>query len=146
MRKFLFLFISIIILSSCNNSGNKVIEETYPDGSTKVEKYYKGEGTEKELVKEVTYYDNKQKMMEGEYKDSKRDGDWVYYYKNGNKWSEGTFVNGLGEGKRSVYYENGEKRYEGNYSKGEETGVWKFWDENGKLQKTIDYDTVGVKN
>ena len=145
MKNILVLSIVVIFLYSCSDNGKKVVKETYPDGSPKVEKYYKVNGTDSEMVKEVNYYSNKQKMMEGEYKKSKRDGDWVYYYENGNKWSEGTFINGLDEGKRTVYYENGQKRYEGNYSKGEETGVWKFWDETGKLQKAVDYDTVKTK-
>ncbi len=145
MRKIFVFSITAVILCSCTGKGKKVVEETYPDGSPKVEKYYKVDGSDSEMVKEVNYYSNKQKMMEGEYQNSKRDGDWVYYYENGNKWSEGTFIDGLDEGKRTVYYENGQKRYEGNYSKGEETGVWKFWDKNGKLQKTVDYDTVKTK-
>ena len=139
MKKIVFFITCIILFSACNKS-EKVVEETYADGSPKVEKYYKGEGTERDMVKEVTYYENKQKQMEGEFKDNKRNGAWVYYYKNGNKWSEGSFVDGLDDSKRTVYFENGKKRYEGNYAKGVQKGIWKFWDENGKLIKEVDYD------
>lgn len=145
MRKIFFLAILTIILYSCSDEGKKVVEKTYPDGSPKVEKYYKIKGSDSELVKEVNYYSSQQKMMEGKYKNDKRDGYWVYYYENGEKWSEGIYENGLDEGLRTTYYENGEKRYEGNYTKGKETGIWKFWNEKGKLEKTINYDTVKTK-
>jgi antitoxin component YwqK of YwqJK toxin-antitoxin module len=139
MKK-IFCLISVLLLFCYCNKNKKVIEETYDDGSPKIEKYYKGEGADKELVKEIRYYSNHQKEMQGEYKDAKRDGNWVYYYKNGKKWSEGAFVEGLDEGKRTVYYETGKIRYEGFYNKGKQSGIWKFFDENSKLIKEIDYD------
>jgi antitoxin component YwqK of YwqJK toxin-antitoxin module len=139
VKKFVTLFIAIILFASCHKT-TKVVEETYTDGSPKIERYYKGEGADKEMVKEVKYYQNKQKEMEGEFKNSKRDGYWVAYYENGNKWSEGYFENGLDHGKRTVYYENGKKRYEGNYTKGVQTGKWQFWSESGLLEKEVDYD------
>jgi antitoxin component YwqK of YwqJK toxin-antitoxin module len=141
MKKFFRLSAVILILSACGSGHDKkFIRETYSDGSPKVEKYYKDNDTTKEMVKEVRYYPNKQKQMEGEYKDTKRNGDWVYYYQNGKKWSEGSFAEGLDDGKRTVYYENGQVRYQGNYNKGRQVGIWKFWDETGKLQKEINYD------
>jgi len=141
MNKIIYLFVIIIIISACNKgNGKKVIEEKYSDGSPKVEKYFKDNDTTKEMVKEVRYYSNKQKQLEGEYKDNKRNGGWIYYYKNGNKWSEGSFADGHDDGKRTVYFENGQKRYEGYYNKGRQVGIWNFWDEKGKLQKVIDYD------
>ena len=141
MKKLICTLAVIIIVSACNNgNGKKFVEEKFSDGSPKLEKYYKDNDTSKEMTKEVRYYPNKQEQMEGEYKDSKRNGYWIYYYQNGNKWSEGYFVNGLDDGKRSVYYENGQKRYEGYYDKGKQVGIWKFWDDSGKLQKEINYD------
>jgi antitoxin component YwqK of YwqJK toxin-antitoxin module len=147
MKKYIYLTVLLVIFASCNRK-QKVVEETYSGGAPKVEKYYVGEGTDKELVKEVRYYANKNVQLEGEYKDSKRDGDWVYYYENGNKWSEGSYVNGLDDGKRVTYYETGKKRYEGDYKEGKRVGMWKFYDENGKTLKEIDYekaDTTGTK-
>ena len=134
--------IAVLFAVAACNRGKKVIEETYPDGSPKTERYYIGKGAMKEMIREVRYYSNHKKEMEGEYKNNKRNGNWVYYYKNGKKWSEGTFIDGLDNGKRNVYYENGQKRYEGYYDKGKESGIWKFWDEGGKLLKEINYDKI----
>ena len=148
MKKYVYLIAFIFILVSCNKR-QKVVEETYEGGSPKVEKYYEGEGANKELVKEVTYYPNKQKQLEGDYKDSKRDGNWVYYYDNGNKWSEGTFHNGLYDGNSTTYFENGAKRYDGLYKAGKKIGIWKFYDEtSGKQIREVDFDksdTTGIK-
>ena len=141
MKKVICLFIPLIIILSCNREKKvKVVEEKYPDGSPKVEKYFNGDSTNKEMVKEVRYYPNKKEQMEGEFKNERRDGNWVYYYDNGNKWSEGSFLNGFDNGKRTTYFENGKVRYEGFYDKGKKVGTWKFWDEIGNLKKTIDFD------
>jgi antitoxin component YwqK of YwqJK toxin-antitoxin module len=145
MKKIVYFLVTIMLLSACTKT-KKVVEETYANGDPKVEKYYKGEGTSKEMVKEVRYYSNKQKQMEGEYKDNKRNGDWVYYYENGNKWSEGSFADGLDVGTRTVYYENGKMRYQGKYNKGKQVGLWQFYDETGKLLKEIDFDKGGTSD
>jgi antitoxin component YwqK of YwqJK toxin-antitoxin module len=145
MKKIVYFLVTIMLLSACTKT-KKVVEETYANGDPKVEKYYKGEGTSKEIVKEVRYYSNKQKQMEGEYKDNKRNGDWVYYYENGNKWSEGSFADGLDVGTRTVYYENGKMRYQGKYNKGKQVGLWQFYDETGKLLKEIDFDKGGTSD
>lgn len=139
--QYIFSVILFLFLFSCKSNNNKVVEK-YPDGSIKSEKYYIKKDTEKILVKEVKYYSNHQKQLQGEYKDKKRNGGWVYYYSNGNKWSEGSFLDGLDNGLRTTYFENGQKRYEGVYNKGKEIGIWKFWDEKGTLVKTVNYDTV----
>jgi len=143
MKKYIYLIALIMIVAACNKA-KKVVVETYAGGAPKVEKYYVGEGASKEMVKEIRYYSNKQVQMEGEYKDSLRDGDWVYYYENGNKWSEGSFLKGLDDGKRTTYYENGGKRYVGHYKEGKRVGIWTFFDESGKALKEIDYDKAGA--
>ena len=141
MKKIICLFIQLILILACNRVKKvKVVEEKFPDGSPKVERYFNGDSTNKEMVKEVRYYPNKKEQMEGEFKNERRDGNWVYYYENGNKWSEGSFLNGFDNGKRTTYFENGKVRYEGFYDKGKKVGTWKFWDESGKLKKTIDFD------
>lgn len=139
MKRIIFFTALITVIAACNKE-KKVVEKTWKDGSPKVEKFYSGNDTSKDLVKEVRYYENKKKQLEGEYKDNKRNGDWVYYFENGNKWSEGAFADGLDEGKRTVYFENGQIRYEGQYQKGKQVGIWKFYSESGKLLKEVDYD------
>ncbi len=140
--KILFHSLPIIILLffvSCSGKTERVVESSYPDNTPQVVKYYKQSGNHKELVKEESYYPNKQKRMEGEYKDNERDGKWIYYYESGKIWSEGFFKKGKSEGLRITYFENGKKRYEGHYKQDLRAGIWKFYTEDGKLAEEIDY-------
>jgi len=123
----------------------KVVEETYPDGSAKRVCVYKGKGEGRELLKETTYYPDKQVQMEGAYKDNKRDGKWTYWHENGKVWSEGFFKNGKSDGKRTTYFENGKIRYEGFYKEETRIGKWSFYDENGRLLQEIDYSLPDKK-
>lgn len=132
------LFLLFLTVFSCSNEPEKMIEEIYPDGTPKVEKYYNTIDGNKQLVKEITYYSNHKKRYEGEYKNGKRNGKWMYWYENGSIWSEGYFKNDLSDGKRIVWRGNGKKYYEGTYKDGKQVGRWKFWDENGKLTKIVD--------
>ncbi|MCX6242043.1 MAG: hypothetical protein NTX43_09585 [Bacteroidetes bacterium] len=132
------LSLMLIFVTSCRLQ-HKVIEETYPDGSPKRVCIYKGKGENRELVRETTFYENKQMQMDGEFNDGKRNGLWISWYMNGNKWSEGTFKNGKSEGKRVTYFENGKVRYEGDYKNDQRIGKWRFFDENGKLLAEEDF-------
>ena len=134
----LFILLLAGCMISCNNK--PVVEQKTSEEKQKVEKYYNADHTE--VIKEIKYYKNGQKEVEGGYKNKQRDGLWTYWFENGKKWSEGTFNEGVEEGLRSVYYENGTKRHEGMYLHGKETGIWKFWDENGVLIKQIDYSKI----
>ena len=142
MVKSRFLFILMIMfLVSCGSRMQEKVTETYPDGKPKRVQYFKGEGADQYLAKDVFYYPDGRIKMEGEYnKDGKKDGKWIYWYQNGNKWSEGYFSDGLDNGLRKTWHENGQKHYQGHYDKGKRVGTWKFYDENGKMVKEIDYD------
>ncbi|MGD0712407.1 MAG: hypothetical protein ABR968_14625 [Bacteroidales bacterium] len=140
MKKLIFLFSVLFIISSCKHKDKNVEVKNYDNGSPKDSTYFEGEGPEKEKVKDVQFYPDKKEKVEGEYKNNKRNGPWVYYYPNGNKWSEGAFVDGLDDGKHTVYYENGNIRYEGFYKRGKQVGNWKFYNIDGKLTKEKNYD------
>jgi antitoxin component YwqK of YwqJK toxin-antitoxin module len=137
---FVLLAWLIVTITSCRFE-NKVIEETYPDGSPKRVCVYKGKGEGRELIKETTFYPNKQAQMEGTYKDGKREGQWTYWYENGKMWSQGTFIKGKSEGKRITFFENGKIRYDGFYKEDMRVGKWRFFDENGRLLKELDYSS-----
>jgi len=140
------LIISIFLLSafySCTDI-HTVVEDKYKDGTQKRVCVYKGSGESRELLKESTFYPNKNVQMEGAYKNRKRDGKWVYRYENGNIWSEGYFKNGKSDGKRTTYFENGKVRYEGFYKEDERTGIWRFFDDKGRLVKEVDFSAPPV--
>lgn len=138
IKKVLPLFFVLLIFSACRFE-NKVVEETYPDGSPKRICIYKGKGAEADLIRESNYYPNKQLQMEGGYKNNLRNGRWIYWHENGKIWSEGTFKDGKSDGKRTTYFDNGKIRYIGFYKDDVRVGKWSFYDENGRLLKEVDY-------
>ena len=140
IKKIFIVVISTLLFVGCSPKIEKIIEETYPDGSPKLVKLYEINGNSKTMLKEISYYSNGQERYKGAYKEGKRHGEWIYYYENGNKWSIGAFDMGLRDGFGRTWHENGKKYFEGNYSQGHRLGVWKFWDKNGNFVKEINYD------
>jgi antitoxin component YwqK of YwqJK toxin-antitoxin module len=138
MKKYLAVFLFSLIVVSCNRQ-QSVVEETHPDGSPKKVCLYIGKGENRQLIRETTYYPNGKLQMDGTYKNSQRDGQWIYWYENGSKWSEGFFREGRNDGKRLTYFENGKVRYEAYYKDGIRVGKWKFFDDKGKLLQVVDY-------
>lgn len=140
ISRILVIIISAILFVGCSPKIEKIIEETYPDGSPKLVKLYEINGDSKTMLKEISFYPNRQERYEGAYKEGKRHGDWIYFFENGNKWSKGSFDNGLRNGFGTTWHKNGNKYFEGSYNQGHRTGIWKFWDENGNFVKEINYD------
>ena len=141
INRILFLLVLLFVTGSCKRE-KTVVEASYPDGLPKRVCIYRGSGDNKELLRETTYYPGKKIQMDGDYRNNKRDGRWVYNYSNGNTWSEGFFKDGLNDGKRTIYFVNGKLRYEGYYNRGERAGKWRFYDEKGNLLKEIDYSAA----
>lgn len=133
-----YALLFLIAFVSCKTKTIEVVEESYPDGSPKLTKYYT-DNKARELVKEIQFYPNHKKFIEGEFKNNRKDGKWISYYETGIKWSEGFFKEGLDDGERISYYEDGKIRYKGYYKKGKMTGKWKFYDEKGNFLEEKDY-------
>jgi antitoxin component YwqK of YwqJK toxin-antitoxin module len=140
MKYSYYLSIAVLFFIIACHKKSEVVESRWPNGSPKIVKVYEGSGKSKKLVKEIGYYQNKKKYVEGEVKgDSIKDGKWTVWYENGNIWSEGYFKNNKPEGLRIVYYENGKVRYKGKFKDGKPVGTWSFWDEKGTLVNKHQY-------
>jgi antitoxin component YwqK of YwqJK toxin-antitoxin module len=83
----------------------------------------------------IKWYENGNKLIEGEHKEGKREGKWIEWYENGNKLIEGEFKDGKKEGKWIEWRENGNKLIEGEYKEGKQEGKWISWHENGDKWK-----------
>lgn len=135
-----FSFVLFAILIACNSVPDlRVVEESWPNGREKKVRYYKNTGNQKELTREIFYYESGQKEVEGEFRKGERHGQWTYWYENGNIWSEGEFKNGLSHGYRKVYHSNGKLFYEGKFKNDKPVGTWKFFDEDGRFIKEETY-------
>jgi len=140
-RRFIMLFLPMLLISllACTTKPIEIVEQTYPDGTPKTVRYYKSESKEV-LLKEILYYEDGQKKMEGAFKKDERTGQWSYWYPDGKLWSQGEYKDGKENGLKTVWHENGQKYYEGKLDYGNGIGVWKFWGKDGKLVKEVDYE------
>ncbi|MGM0613570.1 MAG: toxin-antitoxin system YwqK family antitoxin [Bacteroidota bacterium] len=144
-RKYFFLiFTGLFLFFSCQDTSRtgdknteKEVVEKHEDGSPKKVKLLNEEG---DTVKEIRYYKNGQKEMEGPLEQSKRNGTWKAYYKDGTVWSSSKYKHGKQHGPYTTYYSNGHIRYKGQMHMDERTGKWTFYNREGDVIKEIDYD------
>jgi antitoxin component YwqK of YwqJK toxin-antitoxin module len=71
------------------------ITETYKNGNIKSITYHKNTRDKIEKIKDVKYYENRQKEEQRTYKDGKEDGLHTEWYENGQKMVEITFKDGI---------------------------------------------------
>jgi antitoxin component YwqK of YwqJK toxin-antitoxin module len=88
------------------------------------------------------YYENKEKRIDGEYKNNLRNGIWKAWYKDGTIWSSGEYKDGKRNGEAISYHPNGIKYIEGKYLDDIRVGPWRFYDTTGVLTKEVDFDQV----
>lgn len=134
------LFLIMLAVSGC---GDKLVEEvdgTWPGGSPKKVSVYRMKGDQKDKVKEILYYENGKKQMEGSIVNGRKDGAWTSWFENGRKQSEGFFRNDMRDGKAVVWRENGFRYYEGTYSLGKLHGTWITYDVDGSRYKETLYE------
>lgn len=143
MNKTFLFSLSVLFVISCTNSP----KETNKSGNTT---HIDTVGSENPILdhtsdvfekngEEKTKYANGVTKTLGNYKDSKRDGQWYSWYSTGKPWSETYFENGIKSGPTKTWYENGIPRYEGQYTNDAQTGTWKYYDEKGNLIKVVDH-------
>ena len=159
MKKTLLIAL-LLIVGVCFGQTYDQIEETYESGLPKVIKTYKVVKGKLQLVKEMNWYSNGQKSVEGKWsvidderfgKHYNKNGKWTFWYKNGVKSKEGSYSIHLNiynndstysypkHDKWTYYYENGQKKEEGTYKDGEEDGKWTSWHDNGQKKSEITY-------
>lgn len=146
MKKLLVITLMVVFATGC--AQKKVVESTYENGEPKVIKYYSKKSGGLILNKEEIFYENRQKKMEGPYKNDLRDGTWKAWYENGTIWSEGVYKNGKRDGLGIAYHQNGQKYIEGMYREDMRVGVWRFYDTTGVLIKEVNFDLLNepIKN
>ena len=140
IKRILILVFPFVILISC--SGNKLKEEIvdkYQSGAPKKIEYYRISGSNKELAKEVRFYENGEKSMEGEFLNGNKNGHWTTWFENGNKQSEGYFKDGFREGAGPVWNEDGSRLYEGYYKHNKADSIWTFYKAGGEILKKVTY-------
>lgn len=139
IKPLLYSVLTIILIVTCTNQLKKEVAEYYENGVPKRENFYTLKGDNKEVVKEIQYFNNGQKKLVGHYKNGKKDGKWTFWYVNGQKQSEGYFFENLKTGETLVYHENGKPFYKGSYVDGKKDGKWIFYNDQGKEVNQITF-------
>lgn len=84
------------------------------------------------------YYLNGQLSGQGEIKNKKENGPWVYWHENGQKAREGNFNEGKRTGTHTYWYPNGNLRGIGNFKDDKYDGKWTMYKEDGS-DETIQF-------
>jgi hypothetical protein len=76
----------------------------------------------------LSWHENGQRALSGNYAAGMQIGDWVTYYPTGTPESQGQYAGGKKEGVWVTWATSGEKIAEGPFVAGQEHGAWVFWD------------------
>ena len=85
----------------------------------------------------LSWFDNGQPKMKGQYKNDARYGRFIWWHPNGQKQLIGTYdENGHKVGPWTWWHPNGIKAIQGQYRDNAPVDVWRWWDENGQVEST----------
>jgi antitoxin component YwqK of YwqJK toxin-antitoxin module len=102
-NNFIWILGVFFLLLSCTK---EEIVEKHDNGEAKLVFLYKQDNGKKIKVKEIRYYDNKQKRLEGKFdKEGNKIGEWNFYFSTGNKFATADFTN-TETGKDWIVYDN----------------------------------------
>jgi hypothetical protein len=120
-RTFLICLISL--------SPNVVLSETMYDLNKRDGLYYK-------KFNDVPFDGKITGNPQGEFKNGKREGAWVWENKNGQVNTKGNYENGKEEGAWVTYYDSGKLSHKGVYKSGKKEGTWiRNWDKIQLMSK-----------
>ena len=129
--------LSVLFLTACENEQKMPVAlrteivEIWEDGLPKLVQLYGKLDGQEVVVREIHYYPDGQKWMEGPLLNGQRHGLWKSWFETGILWSEGSYENGKRQGKGTVYHPNGKKFHRGSYENGKRSGKWEWWDDDG---------------
>ena len=105
------------------------------------------------------WHDNGVKKGEGEFRNDKKQGPWIWWYESGQQRWQGSYVDDRPDGFERAWYSNGQLEYEGSfkddkrdglfvrnfetgqpelrgeYKEGRREGVFKYWRYDGSLDR-----------
>lgn len=131
LNTFLFLMLPFYFFVSCSSKEVQVVNEFYENGQAKIVMTYQVKFSDSIPLYEVQYHKDGSVLLEGNYIDGLRDGEWISHYPDGTMWSKGYFSEGKRTGKSWVYHPNGQLRMKGSYENGRKAGKWIIFNEEG---------------
>ncbi len=149
MNRLLTIFLSLMILSACNDEGTGKTTKEQNDSLSKAEQKIKGDSLKKKNPLLIvppdssytgTYIDKYPSgitKFTGFYRFGQRHGHWVSFYPNGLPWSEMHYDKGLRHGPNITYFTNGKKRFEGMYRNDKQDSIWVYYDSTGRMAERV---------
>ena len=80
------------------------------------------------------WYENGQLKHQGQFKEGKAVGRFIWWHANGNKHIQGTYTDGKKDRKWTWWHKNGIKKTEGSYQDDQPVGAWRAWHSDGNLR------------
>lgn len=117
--------------------------------------HFKDKGLKMRQGRFITFQENGERQLEGQYVDSRRTGPWISYHENGMQKDSSNYMDGQKQGISLGWHDNGQRRFMGQYDKGVQTGPWMWFYRNGspstkeeyvkgKLAKLECFDSTGT--
>jgi antitoxin component YwqK of YwqJK toxin-antitoxin module len=140
--KLLLLLSFVLSLGFTHASDNNGQGEDEP-GKTDESGRKQGHWIVKGKHKPQKNYPPEDKIEEGDYKDSRRNGEWTFFHIGNVPKLKTTFVNNKASGKYIKYHTNGNLKEEGEYRMGRQVGGQTQYFEDGKVKRKQTYNSVG---
>ncbi len=96
-------------------------------------------------TKKLPDYKDDQKVEEGKYLDSKKEGLWKEFFANGNVKNKITFKGNRPNGYAIIYHDNGKISEEGLWKGNRWVGNYKLYYENGQVQQEFKFNETGKR-
>lgn len=74
-------------------------------------------------------------VIQGQFNNGIKNGQWITWSKNGNVIRKFTYNNGVIDGKIELYYSSGAKKVVGEFINGRQDGNWTYYNKTGKIIK-----------
>ena len=87
----------------------------------------------------ITFQENGERLSEGVYVDSRRNGPWRSYHENGMPKDSTNYMDGQKQGISLGWHDNGQRRFIGQYDKGIASGAWTWFHRNGTPSTKEEY-------
>jgi antitoxin component YwqK of YwqJK toxin-antitoxin module len=119
----------------------EVRETFFPNGATRRQWIVKilPDGTEVAHGESLTWHDNGQVNLQGEYVDGVREGLWLSWHPNGKDRGVGRLHRDRRVGTWTMWFSNGQKRSDVEYEVGLAHGATTVWDEDGNVIESGEY-------
>lgn len=146
MRLYVSIILMLVSMASCTSQETEIVHakseliDIWDNGKPKKVRLYAEIDGQLEAVRELHYYSNGIKQLEGPLHGGKREGLWKSYYEDGSLWSKGHYKNGVRQGEAVVYYPSGKMMYKGQYTNDRRSGLWRSYNEDGKLVHEVYLD------